>query len=98
MYEDQSHGGSKTLWMAYVFWAFLGALGAHRFYLGYDKSAVAILVLFIVGVTMTPDHIVGMATLAIGATWLLIDTFLIPVMMKRNRLPTETDTQWGRQS
>lgn len=42
-----SQGKSKLL--AYVFWFFLGVLGAHRFYWGKWKSGLALLALPLVG-------------------------------------------------
>lgn len=39
----------KNMVVAYLLWFFLGAFGGHRFYLGKTKSAVGMLVLFILG-------------------------------------------------
>jgi TM2 domain-containing membrane protein YozV len=57
----------KTVLVAYLLWFFLGAFGAHNFYLKRTGVAVAQLIL-----TLT---IVG---LVISLVWVLVDAFLIP--------------------
>jgi TM2 domain-containing membrane protein YozV len=57
----------KTVLVAYLLWFFLGAFGAHNFYLKRTGVAVAQLIL-----TLT---IVG---LIISLIWVLVDAFLIP--------------------
>jgi TM2 domain-containing membrane protein YozV len=57
----------KTVLVAYLLWFFLGAFGAHNFYLKRTGVAVAQLIL-----TLT---IVG---LIISLVWVLVDAFLIP--------------------
>ena len=57
----------KTVLVAYLLWFFLGAFGAHNFYLKRTGVAVAQIIL-----TLT---IVGML---ITVVWVLVDAFLIP--------------------
>ena len=62
----------KSTGAAYLLWFFLGSFGAHRFYLGCTGTAVAQLLLLLLG--WIPVFL-GWVVLGI---WLLIDLFLIP--------------------
>jgi len=62
-YEDRK----TSLVVAYLLWFFLGAWGAHRFYLGRKGSAIAMLIL---GLTFVGLLVTGI--------WALVDAFLIP--------------------
>jgi TM2 domain-containing membrane protein YozV len=62
----------KSAGLAYVLWFFLGGFGAHRFYLGQNGTAIAQLLLGILG--WLPLFL-GWIVLGI---WLLVDLFLIP--------------------
>ncbi len=63
---------------------FLGSFGAHRFYIGKTGSAVAMLVITIVGM-ITAVFIVGFALLAVTGIWGFVD-FIIAIVggMKDN--------------
>lgn len=78
--ELQKRG--KNMLVAYLLALFLGTLGLHRFYLGLKGTAIAQLVLFIVGM-VTVVIIVGFIPLAIVYIWLFIDLFLIPGIIKK---------------
>ncbi|MGQ3673812.1 TM2 domain-containing protein [Xanthobacter sp. TB0136] len=56
-----------SMLLAYVFWFFLGLLGAHRFYLGRPGSAVLQIITCL---------------LLVGVLWVLADLFLIPGMVR----------------
>lgn len=68
--EQRIANDKPSAGVAYLLCIFLGALGAHRFYLGRKGSAIAML---LIGLTL-----VG---LVITAIWALIDLFLIPSMI-----------------
>jgi TM2 domain-containing membrane protein YozV len=82
--EQRITNEAKSATIAYVLWFFAGGLGGHRFYLGHTGSAVAMLVLTILGV-LTLVIFVGFLLLAIVAIWVLVDAFLIPGMVDRHR-------------
>ncbi len=72
----------KSLLITYLLWWFLGAFGAHRFYLGAINSAVAMLVLLIASTVLT-ILVVGLLGFVVLGLWWLIDAFLIPGMVTR---------------
>lgn len=61
----------KSLAVTYLLWFFLGAFGAHRFYLGKTGTAVAMLIL-----TLT---LIGYI---VTFFWWIVDAFLNPGMVK----------------
>lgn len=66
-YEEQK----TSLLVTYLLWFFIGAFGAHRFFLGKKGTAVAMLIC-----TLT---IVGYA---VTFVWWIVDACLIPGMVK----------------
>jgi TM2 domain-containing membrane protein YozV len=70
------------LLLAYVLLIFLGSLGIHRFYLDRKGSAIAQLLLSVIG-WITVFIIIGFIPLAIVYIWLFVDLFLIPGMVNR---------------
>lgn len=66
----------KSAGAAYALWFFLGGFGAHRFYLGLTGSAVAQLVLSVLGWS-TIIVGVGLIFLVPLGIWLLVDLFTI---------------------
>ena len=62
----------KTALVAYILWFFLGAFGAHNFYLNRKGVAITQLVLSLT--------VIG---LAITVFWVLVDAFLIPGWIRR---------------
>lgn len=71
----------KSMAIAYILWLFLGGLGAHRFYLGRTGSAIAQLVLTIIGIVLSLV-LVGFVPLIVVGIWLFVDLFLIPGMVR----------------
>lgn len=71
----------KETGVGYLLWIFLGAFGAHRFYLGRNGSAIAQVALNVVG-WLTVFIIVGFVFLAVLWVWLIVDAFLIPSMTR----------------
>jgi TM2 domain-containing membrane protein YozV len=67
----------KSMAVSYLLWFFLGSFGGHRFYNGKTGSAVAQLLLLIVGV-LTSWLAVGFLLLIPLGIWVLVDAFLIP--------------------
>lgn len=72
----QSTISEKSKVVAAVLCFFLGAFGIHRFYLGKTGSAVAMLILNIVG-WLTVGIFVGIFFLAIVGVWDVVDFFRI---------------------
>jgi TM2 domain-containing membrane protein YozV len=80
--EQRLANDKKSTGVAYLLWFFLGGFGAHRFYLGKTGSAVAMLVLTILG-WATVVIVVGIPVLLAVLVWLLVDAFLIPGMISQ---------------
>ena len=64
----------KNMGIAYLLWFFLGPLGSHRFYIGENKSAIWMLVLFLVG-SFTFALGVGIIVLLILGIWWFTDVY-----------------------
>ena len=75
----------KSAGVAYLLWFFLGATGAHRFYLGQTGTAVAQLLLFIFG-WLTIWVGVGLVLLLPLGIWVLVDAFLIPSIAREQNM------------
>ena len=60
-----------------------GAFGGHRFYNGRTGSAVAQLLLTIIGLLLTVV-VVGFLFLLVVAIWALVDAFLIPEWVRKH--------------
>ncbi|WP_462382522.1 TM2 domain-containing protein [Pseudomonas sp. Marseille-QA0892] len=73
--EQKVANARKSTGVAYLLWFLFGGLGGHRFYLGKTGTAIAILLITLVGCfTFFPLIITGI--------WLLVDLFLIPGIIK----------------
>lgn len=82
--EQRVTNEAKSTGVAYLLWFFVGGLGGHRFYLGRPGTAVAILLLTLVGaVTLVVG--VGLFLLLISGIWLIVDAFLIPGMIQKHK-------------
>jgi TM2 domain-containing membrane protein YozV len=75
----------KSIVIAYLLWFFLGGIGAHRFYLGYNGSGIAMVLLLaatlVFGIAAFSSAILY-AGLIIWSLWVLLDAFLIPFMAR----------------
>ncbi len=69
----------KSLVVAYVLWAFLGYVGAHRFYLGRPLSGLMMVALstVVLLLTLVSFGFLGFLWFVVAACW-LIDALLIP--------------------
>jgi len=75
--EQKVANAQKSTGVAYLLWFFLGGFGGHRFYLGKTGTAVAQLIITIVGFfTLIPLIVTGI--------WLLVDLFLIPGIIREH--------------
>jgi TM2 domain-containing membrane protein YozV len=74
----------KTARAAYLWWLFLGLLGAHNFYLGRTRVAVAQLILSVI--------VVG---LVITVVWVVVDAYRIPgwIRQQNNVLAAQLGAQ-----
>ncbi|MBR0663312.1 TM2 domain-containing protein [Roseomonas hellenica] len=77
----------KSALIAYLFWFFLGYLGAHRFYLGRIGTGLMMLTLFAASVVFTVI-LIGLFGFVLLGFWWLVDAFLIPgqVQSENNKL------------
>ncbi len=73
----------KSVGVSYLLWFFLGVFGGHRFYLKRTGSAIAILLLWIIGWISTAV-VVGFALLAGVVVWVIVDAFLIPSWVRQH--------------
>ncbi|MCW5722967.1 MAG: TM2 domain-containing protein [Devosia sp.] len=76
----------KSLLVAYVLWAFLGYVGAHRFYLGRPFSGLLMLVLSgaVLLLSLVSFGVLSFLWFIVGLWW-LIDALLIPgIAARRN--------------
>lgn len=75
--------GRKTLTAAYSFWLALSTISAHRFYLGRWITGVVQTVLWYVSLMFwMAGHDLALYPLVTGLTWIGIDLFLIPGMVR----------------
>lgn len=72
----------KEVGIAYLLWLVLGSIGAHRFYLGMNGSAAVMLALTVIG-WATVILLVGFVFLAVVWTWVVVDAFLMPGLVRR---------------
>lgn len=75
--------GKKSSGICYLLWFFLGGFGAHRFYLGPTRSAIAMLVISIVSWILIFVAIGALGFIVIGIWW-IVDAFLIPGIVRDN--------------
>lgn len=73
----------KSAGVTYLLWFFTGGFGGHRFYLGETGTAVAQLILSILGWPLVFAAGFGFLLLAPLGIWLLVDLFLIPGMIQK---------------
>lgn len=82
--EQRVTNEAKSVGVAYLLWLFLGTLGGHRFYLGRTITALLMLLLFVVGF-ITAFVGIGFIFIGIVGLWALIDAFLIPGMVSKQK-------------
>lgn len=82
--EQRVTNEAKSVGVAYLLWFFTGGLGGHRFYLGHTGSGVGMLILTVIGL-VTLAVVVGAVLLIAVGIWVLVDAFLIPGMVQRNK-------------
>jgi len=74
--QPQSYAAPKSKVLAIVLALFLGSLGIHRFYLGHNNTAIAMLCLWIAGLA-TMCLSVGYILLIAASIWALVDVVMI---------------------
>ncbi|MDO5643583.1 MAG: TM2 domain-containing protein, partial [Paracoccus sp. (in: a-proteobacteria)] len=82
--EQRISNDAKSPVVAYLLLVFLGWFGAHRFYLGQTGTAITMLILTILG-ALTFVMIIGIFMLAAVGIWCVIDIFLIPGMIQKDK-------------
>ena len=79
--EEQNAKNQKLL-ITLLFWFFLGGFGAHRFYLGWKKSACGILALTILGMLTAVIGIGLIFYLAVFIWWIVDLVFILQKKLK----------------
>ncbi|TNC52834.1 TM2 domain-containing protein [Rubellimicrobium rubrum] len=87
--EQRLQNDKKSTGATYALWFFVGFLGGHRFYLGRTGSAVAQLVLTVLG-WLTLVLGIGLVFLLAVGVWVLVDAFLIPGMIEADTAAKRT--------
>lgn len=82
--EQRINNDAKSPLVAYLLLLFVGSFGGHRFYLGKTKSAVTMLIAWLLGWVTLPV-MVGVVPLIIVGIWVLVDLFLIPGMIAEDK-------------
>lgn len=82
--EQRVTNDTRSPVIAYFLLVFLGGFGAHRFYLGKTGTAVAMLILWVLG-WMTLILGVGLIMLAAVGIWAFVDLFLIPGIIRADQ-------------
>ncbi len=88
--EQKVANAKKSVGIAYLLWFFLGAVGAHRLYLGRTGSGAAIAVLILGGLLLSL-LVIGIPMLIIGSIWLIVDLFLIPGIVDQHEQATRKE-------
>ena len=86
--KQRFESNRKFVWKAYLLWLFLGWFGGHRFYLGYSASAIFMILMSLLALTLMLITHFGVFMLFPPGLWLLVDGFIIPAIVrnKNNRL------------
>lgn len=82
--EQRIANDRKSVVVAYLLLIFAGWFGVHRFYLGRTGSAVAQLLMTLVGL-FTFLLVIGIVPLAIVGIWLVVDLFLVPGIVESQK-------------
>lgn len=84
--EQKVTNESKSLFLAYALWYFLGVFGGHRFYLNGLQSGMLYILFWIVGlVTISIGSPFWVIPLLVIIVLVIVDAFLIPGMLRENR-------------
>lgn len=75
----------KSVVVAYLLLIFLGAFGAHRFYLGHIGTGLAQLALNVIGWLLV-IVVIGFIPLSVLGLWLIVDLFLVPGMVQQQNV------------
>lgn len=73
----------RNMVVAYLLWFFVGIFGAHRYYFGKTKSAIAMTLIVVLTI--------GLGSLITGI-WAVVDAFLMPKWSKEEIETIETET------
>jgi TM2 domain-containing membrane protein YozV len=82
--EQRVANDGKSIVVAYVLLVLLGGFGAHRFYLGRLRTAIAMLALNLLGWLLIAPG-VGVMLLLPLVLWMIVDLFLVPGMVAASR-------------
>ncbi|WP_091950306.1 TM2 domain-containing protein [Phyllobacterium sp. YR620] len=82
--EQRISNDAKSMFAAYLLWFFLGGFGIHRFYLGRGGSGALMCFMCIAGI-VTYLVVIGIFLLIFVGIWWLIDIFLIPGMISKQK-------------
>ena len=90
IYNTERIRQRKSIGIAYLWYFFFGAIGAHKFYMGRPIAAIIYILLSLTG-WFTVGFIIGFLPLSLLAVLLFADLFLIPsqLRMEENRISRE---------
>ena len=92
----QYDANKKSVLVAYLFWFFLGLLGAHRFYLGLNQSGTTILMLIVGSFAIAAMSGTGLFLLLIPVIWVLVDAILIPSLVQQHNAALASSLEAGK--
>ena len=82
--EQYISNEKKSLIVAYILWFFLGAVGAHRFYVGKTITGILMIVVLIISgiLTLVTFGLATAVTMLPITIWWVIDAVLVIFMIK----------------
>ena len=79
--------GRQSVGVAFALWFFMGALGAHRFYLGMANSGAVLMVINLIAlVLLFAGNIAGPLMILATSVIILSDAFRIPGWVRRHNI------------
>ena len=90
----QYDANKKSATVAYLLWFFLGAFGAHRFYLNLQGTGAVLLIVTLLSLALMFVG-VGLVTIWISIVWVFVDLFLIPGITRKYNVALAVQLEGG---